>query len=396
MLLPSHPAELSHAVRVLLLEDERTTAEIVAEYLRGVRGRELRLDHAATMAEARAHLAKGRYDLLILDLNVPDSKGLATLDAMRGSNALIIVTTADDDPELRDAVLARGAYDFLHKSQLSRTSFERLIRLAAVQADTVRSLRRSQERLQAIVDAEPECVKLLDRNGTLLEMNPAGLRMIEADSLDQVRGHCVFPLVVPAQREAYRLLVAQVADGEEGSLEFEIVGLKGARRSLHNHLVPPRDEVSGERLVLGITRDVTAQRSAERERSASEQALRESEARFRSLTQLSSDWYWEQDERFGLTFMSGRMAERTGLDAAAYLGRKRWDQPALNLSDEDWTRHREQLERHEAFRDFEMQRPNVDGGTRWISVSGEPVFDAAGKFRGYRGVGSDITARKEA
>ena len=132
------------------------------------------------------------------------------------------------------------------------------------------------------------------------------------------------------------------------------------------------------------------------ERKNAEAALAASEDRFRQLTQLSSDWYWEQDEHFGLTFMSRRMSEKTGLDPSAYIGRKRWDQPALNLTDEDWARHRATLERHEPFRDFEMQRPNVGGGTRWISVSGEPVFDASGNFKGYRGVGSDITARKQA
>ena len=132
------------------------------------------------------------------------------------------------------------------------------------------------------------------------------------------------------------------------------------------------------------------------ERKNAETALAESEDRFRKLTQLSSDWYWEQDDQFGLTFMSRRMSEKTGLDPSAYIGRKRWDQPALNLTEDDWARHRGTLERHEPFRDFEMQRPNVGGGTRWISVSGEPVFDSTGRFKGYRGVGSDITARKQA
>jgi PAS domain S-box-containing protein len=132
------------------------------------------------------------------------------------------------------------------------------------------------------------------------------------------------------------------------------------------------------------------------ERKQAEQALRESEARFRSLTQLSSDWYWEQDSQFGLTFMSGRMGERTGLDAKSFLGRKRWDSPALNLTPEDWLKHREQLERHEPFRNFELQRPDADGGSRWIALSGEPLFDEHGHFAGYRGVGSDITERKQA
>jgi PAS domain S-box-containing protein len=130
-------------------------------------------------------------------------------------------------------------------------------------------------------------------------------------------------------------------------------------------------------------------------RRQAEAAMRESEARFRSLTELSSDWYWEQDESFAIRFMSGGVGERTGLDPASYLGRRRWDQPALNLSEEDWTRHRAQLERHEPFRDFEMERQAADG-TRWVSVSGEPIFDEQGRFSGYRGVGSDITARKRA
>ncbi len=154
-------------------------------------------------------------------------------------------------------------------------------------------------------------------------------------------------------------------------------------------MVVEHDEAGRPTYEIAIFDEIT-------ERKAAEEAVRESEARFRSLTQLSSDWYWEQDENFGLKFMSRRMGERTGLDAAAYIGRKRWDQPALNLSETDWAAHKAQLERHEPFRDFEMERANPAGGTRWISVSGEPIFDSQGRFTGYRGVGSDITERKAA
>src|SRR5436190_4344491 len=125
-------------------------------------------------------------------------------------------------------------------------------------------------------------------------------------------------------------------------------------------------------------------------------SLRRSEERFRKLTELSADWYWEQDAEFRLTFMSREIGEKTGLDASAYLGRRRWDQPALNLTDADWAAHRAALERHEPFRNFEMQRQMPGGRTRWLSISGEPVFDAEGRFRGYRGVGRDITGEKHA
>ena len=131
-------------------------------------------------------------------------------------------------------------------------------------------------------------------------------------------------------------------------------------------------------------------------RKQAERELRESEARFRSLTALSSDWYWEQDEQFRLTFMSSRFVERTGIDPAPYLGRKRWDRPAPNLTEADWERHRAQLERREPFFDFEMERASPHGDSVWLSLSGEPVFDEERRFRGYRGVGTDITERKRA
>ncbi len=148
-----------------------------------------------------------------------------------------------------------------------------------------------------------------------------------------------------------------------------------------------------ERMVENLSFALDNLDREERRRQA-EGALRESEARFRHLTELSSDWYWEQDGEFRFTFMSGRLEEKTGTTIAQHLGRRRWDVPALNLTDADWARHREQLERHEPFRDFEIRRPDRDGRERWVAITGEPVVDADGRFCGYRGVGRDMTGRK--
>jgi PAS domain S-box-containing protein len=125
-------------------------------------------------------------------------------------------------------------------------------------------LRASESRLRAIVGAEPECVKLLDAEGTLLEMNPAGLAMIEAESLEVVAGHCVFALVAPAYRQRFKDFTDRVCRGERGSLEFEIVGLKGAHRWMETHAVPLQDEATGKTLLLGISRDITSRKRAER------------------------------------------------------------------------------------------------------------------------------------
>jgi len=140
------------------------------------------------------------------------------------------------------------------------------------------ALRTSEARLRAIIRNQPECIKLLDADGTLLEMNPAGLAMIEADDMAAVAGHCVYPLVVPEHREAFRAMIGRVGGGERATMEFEIVGLRGTRRWLEMHAVPLPDEAGGKSRVLGLTRDVTARKQADA-------ALRESEARYRTVSE---------------------------------------------------------------------------------------------------------------
>jgi len=145
---------------------------------------------------------------------------------------------------------------------------------------------------------------------------------------------------------------------------------------------------SGERwIIVAIVRDIT-------ERVAGEEALRRSEERFRSLTELSSDMYWEQDEQFRFTSMSGTGSERVNLKTFPAAGKKRWEQNYINMTADQWAQHMADLEAHKEFRDMELCRLDESGTKVWISISGTPVFDASGTFKGYRGVGKDITERK--
>ena len=132
------------------------------------------------------------------------------------------------------------------------------------------------------------------------------------------------------------------------------------------------------------------------ERKEAEMRLQESEARFRSLTDLSSDWYWETDEHYRFTRFNGYLEGENSPAQDYSLGRTRWDLGAVNLTEADWEAHRQVLNARQTFRDFEIQRMNANGQTYWISVSGMPMFDADGRFRGYRGIGSNITQRKRA
>jgi len=125
-------------------------------------------------------------------------------------------------------------------------------------------------------------------------------------------------------------------------------------------------------------------------------ALRESEARFRSLTELSSDWYWEQDENFRFISRSGGTAEHAALRPAADHGKTRWELPVSGVTEAQWREHRATLEAHLPFRDFIYQRADAAGRLREVNVSGHPVFDDHGVFRGYRGVAKDVTVQMRA
>jgi PAS domain S-box-containing protein len=140
------------------------------------------------------------------------------------------------------------------------------------------------------------------------------------------------------------------------------------------------------RVVLAI--DVTEQRRAAQE-------LRRSEARFRALTELSADWFWEQDENLRFIDVSTGHDWPSGLPPpSGILGKKRWE--VAGLETDDWEGHRAQLERREPFRDLEIRRQGPDGSILYVQVSGSPVFDEKGAFTGYRGVSRDITPHKRA
>ena len=123
-----------------------------------------------------------------------------------------------------------------------------------------------QARFQAIVENEPECVKILDADCALLDMNPAGIRMIAAESIEQVRGWNTLDLVAPAFRERFRAGVEDVFRGQKTFQVFEIVALDGTRRWMEQHSVPLWDpERPGSvKEMLAVTRDITERKLSEK------------------------------------------------------------------------------------------------------------------------------------
>jgi diguanylate cyclase (GGDEF)-like protein/PAS domain S-box-containing protein len=134
----------------------------------------------------------------------------------------------------------------------------------------------------------------------------------------------------------------------------------------------------------GIRADTLAQKMT--------RELRESEGRFKSLTELSADWYWEQDENYRFTSQSGGGDGWSSSAIVNVRGKTRWELKVVGMTEDDWRAHRAVLDARLPYQDFRFKRYDDSGVLRHISVSGEPVFDDQGRFKGYRGIGKDITA----
>jgi PAS domain S-box-containing protein len=130
--------------------------------------------------------------------------------------------------------------------------------------------------------------------------------------------------------------------------------------------------------------------------SASDQAHADAERRFRDFAAIASDWLWETDAEHRFSYVSPRAEEAGGTRSERVLGRRRDELAIVDRAAPDWQAHLADLEARREFRNLVYGWRNQDGGVRYARVSGRPVFDDAGRFLGYRGAASDVTAEVEA
>lgn len=137
-----------------------------------------------------------------------------------------------------------------------------------------KALAESENRLRTIVNTDPECIKLLDKDGIILEMNPAGLAMVGAEKPEQVVGKNAFNLILPEYHEGFRKLIHNVFTDLPGQFVFEIKGFKGKKLWLETNCVPLKDSGGNIISLLSVTRDITANKIAQSKLLASEERYR--------------------------------------------------------------------------------------------------------------------------
>lgn len=243
-------------------------------------------------------------------------------------------------------------------------------------------------KIRRLVDANIVGIIIWEVEGRILEANDEFLRMVGYDREDLTAGRLHrMTLTPPEWRDRDARTVAELRRiGTAQPFEKEYVRKDGSRVPV---LIGGAMFEEGTSQGVGFVLDLT-------ERKQAVEALRQSEERFRTLVQFSFDVYWETDAQHRFTHQE--FAESLA-DAPALgfeIGKTRWEVPYLEPDAEAWRKHRETLDAHLPFRDFELARPGPDGSKRYVSVSGLPVFDETGCFVGYRGVGRHITERRRA
>jgi diguanylate cyclase (GGDEF)-like protein/PAS domain S-box-containing protein len=123
-------------------------------------------------------------------------------------------------------------------------------------------------------------------------------------------------------------------------------------------------------------------------------ALRASEERFRNLTALSADWFWESDTEQRITWLTGGPTVLGFFGSGLAFGKRLWELPGIELDGRTFTAHLERLRLRQPFYELELERSPAGGARQVHVVSGQPRYDAAGEFLGYRGVGRDVTERR--
>jgi two-component system, cell cycle sensor histidine kinase and response regulator CckA len=253
-------------IRLLYVEHNLSDIELLRRHLLR-HAPYIRLEALTSSAQALARLpAKGPVpdvDVLLLDFRLP---GVDALDLLKEFNQIrrlgipILIVSGQGTEEIAIQAVKLGAMDYLVKSA------DYILRLPlAVESVFYRSqaqkerdaLRKSEARLRTIIQTEPECVLVADAKSGILELNPAGLAMLEADSLEDCRSRKLTDFVTEEYRAPFRALYAHVLAGKVGTLEFEIRGLKGTRRWLEIHAAAMRDPSGRAETFLGIILDAT-------------------------------------------------------------------------------------------------------------------------------------------
>ena len=348
-------------------------------------------------AEVMDYVRTANVSAAIFDVQMPVLNGIELCQKIKSTEEtqhipVILVTSHEASSGFKTKGLDAGADDFLTRPIDNEELVARVkvaLRINRAEAQLRRTADQVQQDYQLLFETEPECVKIVSPEGVLLNMNPAGLKMIGAESLAQAQSQPLIELVAPEYQAAFLELLGQVMTGQSGELEFECIGLKGGRCWLESHAVPLWDAENSRTNMLSVTRDIT-------ERKQAAEALQASESYLRTLINTIPDLVWLKNPE-GVYLSCNSMFENLyGAKEEAIVGKTDYDLVSKEVAD--------------CFRDHD-RKTMEDGGSRvneehvtfpGTGYEGEfetiktPMYDSEGKLLGVLGVARDITESRQA
>jgi len=245
-----------------------------------------------------------------------------------------------------------------------------------------RDLAQREAKIRRLVDANIIGIFIWDFDGRILEANDAFLDIVGYDHEDLAAGRIRWTDLTPPEwrdRDT-RLIQEHKVTGTLPPFEKEYFRKDGSRVPV---LIGVATFEEGGNQGVAFVLDLT-------ERKRAEEALRESEAKFRDYAETASDWFWEIGQDYKFTLLT---ENAFGSHAADRIGTACWDHALdLETEPEKWRLVRATLDSRKPFRDFVYRGLGGNGSPMHVRASGKPVFDANGEFRGYRGTGTDVTA----
>jgi PAS domain S-box-containing protein len=396
------PIKLSKKINILLVDDSEPFANLVKIILNSIEASEFELVWVTTLGQTLQSLSSNHFDVVLLDLNLPDSKGLDSFSAVHEAypQVPVVVITAREESQLDEKAYRLGAQDFLYKDEMHHRLLPRVLRFAIERKRYTSRLKSSEKLNRNLIEQASDLIYRMDESGHITFINPAA-KVVTGYKPEELLGKSFFELVAPSQRQ--KVLDHYQDQVERGSattyLEFPLINKSGQESWVGQHLWLINLEAGGTGFEA-IARDITESKETLTRLEHSRKLLEERVSqRTRQLERAKQAWEITFDAVPDLiiivdinqkvTRVNQAAAARVGLQPKDLLGKS----CRSVLPDMDDACQFPETSGYEKTFIKEVHDKNRD---EYFLVSTSPLHDSKDSHMGYVHVARNLTRQKQA
>jgi PAS domain S-box-containing protein len=358
-------------IRVLHVDDDPGFLKVAKQCLE-MQGR-LQVDTARSAEGAMEKMKQETYDVIVADYQMPGKNGLEFLKELRekGNDTSFIIFTGKGRGEVAIKALNLGADGYFNKHGEPETVYGELahgIRQAVERKKADMKIWEREERLRAVFGSSPDAITVSDLHGKILDCNEAAWKMLGFSSKEKVIGKSSFDFIAKKDRQkALENLKKTLEQGTVRNLEYTLLNKDGDELWGELSVSILSDSGGNPVCFVGVIRDTS-------ERKKAEEALKESEERFRSMVESTSDWIWQVDKNGVYTYASPKIKDILGYEPEEVVGKTPFD-----LMPEDEAKRiakffGEIAEKKESFYGLENWSVHKNGNRVLLETSGVPYW----------------------